>query len=195
MDKPPVPAPVKPAPGPTETASVKTGDEKTQLPAETEESPKTAPPAERPKLQARPANGPQGVLLTSEPIGVTAVLDNNPAVSCKTPCELQVLPGRHAITFNQDGYQRESREIRIIDSPLELPTVTLRAQSGTLMLTSTPNGAAIFVNDKPYPQATPTQLSLPPGTYSVRVEKNGLQKSKAIEIQNGVTNYINIPLQ
>jgi tRNA A-37 threonylcarbamoyl transferase component Bud32 len=196
MDTPPVPAPVKPEPGPTQTATAKTSDEKNQLPAESDDKPEAAPPVEqRPKVKARPANGPQDVLVTSEPPGATAVLDNNPAVSCKTPCMLSVLPGRHAITVNQDGYQRESREIRIIDSPLELPTVTLRTQSGTLMLTSTPSGAAIFVNDKQYPQTTPAQVSLPPGTYNVRVEKNGLQKSKAIEIQNGVTNFINIPLQ
>ena len=196
MDTPPVPVPVKPEPGPTQTATAKTSDEKNQLPAESDDKPEAAPPVEqRPKVKARPANGPQDVLVTSEPPGATAVLDNNPSVSCKTPCMLSVLPGRHAITVNQDGYQRESREIRIIDSPLELPTVTLRTQSGTLMLTSTPSGAAIFVNDKPFPQTTPAQVSLPPGTYNVRVEKNGLQKSKAIEIQNGVTNFINIPLQ
>ena len=41
----------------------------------------------------------------------------------------------------------------------------------------------------------PFTMLTTPGTYNVRVEKNGLQKSKAIEIQNGVTNYINIPLQ
>jgi serine/threonine-protein kinase len=196
MDSAPAPAPVKPVPGPTQTATVKTEGDKTQLPAETEENPEQAPTVEqRPKVKGRPANGPQDVLVTTEPAGITAVLDNNPAVSCKTPCMLNVLPGRHTITLNQDGYQRESREIRIIDSPVELPTVTLRAQSGTLMLTSTPAGAAIFVNDKPYAQITPTQLSLAPGTYNVRVEKNGVQKSKAIEIQNGVTNFINISLQ
>jgi tRNA A-37 threonylcarbamoyl transferase component Bud32 len=196
MDSAPAPAPVNPGPGPTQTATAKTEGEKTQLPAETEENSDQAPTVEqRPKVKARPANGPQDVLVTTEPAGATAVLDNNPAVSCKTPCMLSVLPGRHTITLNQDGYQRESREIRIIDSPYELPTVTLRTQSGTLMLTSTPAGAAIFVNDKPYPQVTPSQLSLPPGSYNVRVEKNGVQKSKAIEIQNGVTNFINIPLQ
>jgi uncharacterized membrane protein len=106
-----------------------------------------------------------------------------------------VLPGRHTITLNQEGYQRENREIRIIDSPIEVPTVNLTRQSGTLMLTSTPSGAAIFVNDKRFPQVTPAQISLPPGNYNVRLEKNGLQKSQAIEIQNGVTNFINIPLQ
>jgi serine/threonine-protein kinase len=196
MDTPPTPAPEKPAPGPTQTATVKTEGDKTQLPAETDDNTDSDQPAEqRPKVKARPPNGPQDVLVTTEPAGATAVLDNNPAVSCKTPCMLSVLPGRHAITLNQDGYQRESREIHIIDSPIELPTVTLRAQAGTLMLTSTPNGATIFVNDKQYSQVTPTQLSLTPGTYNLRVEKNGLQKSKAIEIQNGVTNFINIPLQ
>ena len=196
MDTPPALAPVKTEPGPTQPATAKTGGEKTQLPAESDDNTEVAPPVEqRPKVKARPANGPQDVLVTSEPPGATAILDNNPAVSCKTPCMLSVLPGRHAITINQDGYQRESREIRIIDSPLELPTVTLRTQLGTLMLTSTPSGAAIFVNDKQYPQTTPAQVSLPPGTYNVRVEKNGLQKAKAIEIQNGVTNFINIPLQ
>jgi hypothetical protein len=192
----PAAAPVKPGPSPTQTATAKNSDEKTQLPAETDGNAEEAASDEQlPKVKARPANGPQDVLVTTEPAGATAVLDNNAAVSCKTPCMLSVLPGRHAIALNQDGYQRESREIRIIDSPLEIPTITLRKQSGTLMLNSTPPGAAIFVNDKQYPQATPTQLSLPPGTYNVRVEKNGLQKSKAIEIQNGVTNYINIPLQ
>ena len=195
MDAPP--APPKPSPSPTETAAAKTSEPKSQLPAETEESSEAPPPKqeERPKVKPRPANGPQDVLVTAEPAGALAILDNNPAVSCKTPCILSVLPGRHAITFNQDGYQRESREIRIIDSPIEIPTVTLSRQSGTLMLTSTPSGAAIFVNDKQLPQTTPAQISLPPGTYNVRVEKNGLQKSKPIEIQNGMTHFINIPLQ
>ncbi|MBZ5592463.1 MAG: protein kinase [Acidobacteriia bacterium] len=190
-------APPKPAPAPAETAAAKTSEPKTQLPAETEERPEAAPPKqeERPKVKPRPANGPQDVLVTSEPAGATALLDNNPAVSCKTPCVLNVLPGRHTLTLNQDGYQRESREVRIIDSPYEVPTITLRTQSGTLMLTSTPSGASIFVNDKQFPQTTPAQISLPPGTYTVRVEKSGLQKSKSIEIQNGVTNFINIPLQ
>jgi len=188
--------PPKPSPSPTETAAAQTGEAKTQLPAETEENPQAAPPKreDRPQVRPRPANGPQDVLVTTEPAGATAVLDNNPAVSCKTPCMLSVLPGRHTITLNQEGYQRENREIRIIDSPIEVPTVNLTKQSGTLMLTSTPSGAAIFVNDKRFPQVTPAQISLPPGNYSVRVEKNGLQKSQAIEIQNGVTNFINIPL-
>src|SRR4029077_7338446 len=113
-----------------------------------------------------PANGPQDVLLTSEPAGAIALLDGNAQVTCKTPCMLSVTPGRHTVTLNLEGYGRESREIRIIDSPIELPLVNLRPHAGTLMLSSTPSGAAIYVNDKLISQTTPIQLSLAPGTHT-----------------------------
>jgi len=189
------PAPVKPsepAANPPQTAVAQDSGQKPSQPAESDDQ---ATDDEHPKLRARPANGPQDVLITSEPPGVPAVLDNNPAVSCKTPCMLNVMPGRHTVTLNQEGYQRESREIRISDSPIEVPMVNMRAHAGTLMVTSNPNGAAIYLNDKLIPQLTPAQLSLPPGNYNVRVEKNGVRKSDSIEIHNGVTSFLKIPLQ
>jgi len=76
-----------------------------------------------------------------------------------------------------------------------LPLLNLRAQAGTLMLSSTPSGAAIYVNDRLTQQATPSQLNLPPGKYNVRVEKDGMRKSESVEIRNGVTSYLRIPLQ
>ena len=196
------PSPMEPQPSapkekqasPSETAAAGSANTKPQqLPAEPEETPPQD--EDRPQLKTRPANGPQDVLVTSEPAGATATLDNNPAASCKTPCVLNVMPGRHTLALTSDGYQRESREIRITDSPVEVPMVTMRVHAGTLMLTSAPGGAAIYVNDKLIPQTTPTQLSLPPGTYNVRVEKNGVRKSESVEIRNGVTSFIKIPLQ
>ncbi len=150
---------------------------------------------EPPKLKPRPAKGPQDVFVNSDPPGATATLDHNPSVSCKTPCILTVMPGLHTVSMDQSGYQQESREIRIIDSPIDVPLVTLRAHGGTLMVTSDPVGATIFLNDKPTQKNTPAQLSLVPGTYSVRVEKDGLRKSESVEIRNGETRYLKIPLQ
>jgi len=66
---------------------------------------------------------------------------------------------------------------------------------GTLMVSSEPPGATIFLNDKPIRKTTPAQLSVPPGTYNVRVEKDGLRKSQSAEVRNGETKYIKIPLQ
>ncbi len=153
------------------------------------------PKPERPKLKPRPPTGPQDVFVTSDPPGATAMLDNNPSVSCKTPCILSVMPGVHAISFNQSGYQQESREVRIIDSPYEVPLVRLRAHGGTLMVASDPVGATIFLNDKPAERITPAQIGLPPGTYNVRVEKNGLKKSETVEIHNGETRWLKILMQ
>jgi serine/threonine protein kinase len=186
--------PKEPPATPAQTATAdSSGQKPQQLPEEPTETP--TQDEERPQLKPRPANGPQDVLVTSEPAGATAILDSNPAASCKTPCVLTVMPGRHTLALNKDGYQRESREIRITDSPVEVPMVTLRVHAGTLMLTSAPGGAAIYLNDKLIPQTTPTQLSLAPGTYNVRVERNGIRKSESVEIRNGETSYIKIPLQ
>jgi len=190
----PASAPKQPPANPAQTAAADSSGQKPQvLPEEPTETP--TQDEERPQLKPRPANGPQDVLVTSEPAGATAILDSNPAASCKTPCVLTVMPGRHTLALNKDGYQRESREIRITDSPVEVPMVTLRVHAGTLMLTSAPGGAAIYLNDKLIPQTTPTQLSLAPGTYNVRVERNGIRKSESVEIRNGETSYIKIPLQ
>lgn len=176
--------PSAPATSPDQSAGSRTQGEETKPAGD-----------ETPRPKTRPANGPQDVLLTSEPAGATAVLDGNAQVSCKTPCMLSVMPGRHTVTLNLDGYGRESREIRITDSPIEVPLVNLRAHSGTLMLSSTPSGAAIYVNDKLIAQTTPAQLSLAPGKHTVRVEKNGMRQSESVDIQNGVTSYLKIPLQ
>jgi len=187
-------APKQPSTSPAQTTAADSGSQRSQqMP---EEPPETAPQDEdRPQLKSRQANGPQDVLLNSEPTGAMAILDNNPAASCKTPCVLTVMPGRHTLTLNAEGYQRESREIRITDSPVEVPMVTLRVHAGTLMLTSAPSGAVIYLNDKLIPQITPTQLSLSPGTYNVRVEKSGIRKTEFVEIRNGVTSFLKIPLQ
>ncbi len=205
MEAAPVTTPSQTASNPPETAAAESTGQKPQKPTEaagtaadeqnTGQQPADEEQTERPKLQPRPPKTPQDVLVTSEPAGATAMLDNNPAASCKTPCILAVAPGRHTIALKQDGYQQESREIRIIDSPIEVPMVSLRAHAGTLMLTSEPAGATIFLNDKPMPQKTPAQIRLAPGTYNVRVERGSLRKSGTVEIHNGETHYLKIPLQ
>jgi serine/threonine protein kinase len=177
----------------TQTSPAETDVQTPKKAAEGDDSTQEQP--ERPKLKPRPAKGPQDVFITSDPAGATATLDNDPSASCKTPCILSVMPGTHPLAVNESGYQQESREVRIIDSPVELPLVTLRAHGGTLMITSVPVGATVFLNDKPMQKTTPAQLNVVPGTYNVRVEKDGLRKSESVDIRNGETRYLKIPLQ
>jgi serine/threonine-protein kinase len=199
MEPPPTSNPARtPADNPPQSGAPQeqepgTKKESEGQPAASEREP--ADQSERPQSKPRPSKGPQDVVLTTEPPGATAMLDGDPSVSCKTPCILSVMPGRHTVSINQPGYQQESREVVITDSPVDVARVTLRSQAGTLMVSSTPDGAAIFLNDKPTSKTTPAQFNLAPGTYNVRLEKNGLWKSESIEIHNGETTYRKIPLQ
>jgi hypothetical protein len=163
---------------------------------------KTAPvqqktlPVQRTRPAPRPAApSPQSVSVISSPGGATATLDGRSETACTTPCAIDAPPGRHTIAITMPGYQIEHREVFVGNGPIELPAVLLRAPSGTLMLTSVPAGAAISVNGQRQAQVTPAQLHLPPGTYNITVEKDGLTYTAPIELRNGETKLMKLTLQ
>jgi len=137
----------------------------------------------------------QEVTITSSPGGATATLDGDPHVTCKTPCTLEALPGRHTIAVTMPGYDVEHREVEVGTNSVEIPTVGLRSLGGTLYLASEPTGASISINGKKYSQVTNAQIPLPPGTYTVTVEKNGKQNTQTVTVQNGRLNLVKIPLE
>jgi hypothetical protein len=63
------------------------------------------------------------------------------------------------------------------------------------MITTVPPGAAITINGRVQGQPTPAQIDLPPGTYTVMVEKNGRRAVDRVEIRNGNTNFVKITLE
>jgi hypothetical protein len=135
------------------------------------------------------------VTVISSPGSATATLDGRPETACTTPCSLEASPGRHTIAITMPGYQIEHREVEVGSAPLELPAVLLRAPSGTLMLTSVPAGASISINGKKSPELTPARLLLPPGSYKITVEKDGIQSTSPVEIRNGETKLLKVTLQ
>jgi hypothetical protein len=183
---------------PQETAAVKT-EPLPQPPAQPEDIPKK-PVAELPARkqpaasQPRVAGALQPVMVITSPSGATATLDGRPDQACTTPCSLDAAAGHHAVAFTLPGYQIEHRDITVGSGPMEEPAVILHAFSGVLMLSSTPPGASILVNGKPVTETTPAQLSLPPGTYKIAVQKNGLQSVSTVEIRNGDTRVLRVTL-
>jgi predicted Ser/Thr protein kinase len=177
---------------PAEAASASEPD-KTSSPADAGRSPFTQP------AQTKTAPGParaglQGVLVVSSPAGATASLDARPDVTCTTPCTLPASPGRHDVVVSMPGYEVEHRDVQMGSSLMELPPVVLRAPSGTLMLTTAPDGATVSVDGKRIPQTTPAQIALSPGNYKVTVEKDGKQATSPVEIRNGAISYLRITL-
>jgi predicted Ser/Thr protein kinase len=177
---------------PADTASASDA-ERAILPADAGKAPLTQPV--QTKAAAAPARvGPQGVLVVSSPAGATASLDARPDVTCITPCTLPASPGRHDVVVSMQGYEVEHRDVLTGSSLMELPPVVLRAPSGTLMLTTAPDGATVSVDGKRIPQTTPAQIPLSPGNYRVTVEKDGKQATSPVEIRNGAISYLRITL-
>jgi len=135
----------------------------------------------------------QDVWVSTNPPGAKAVLDDDLTQACRTPCMVHAMTGVHHLTISQAGYENEYREIRVGDTAQDVPPITLRKPSGTLMLTTNPAGASVRVNGQLMQQVTPAQIDLPPGNYSITVEKGGKTQTQRIEIEQGMV-YVRIPL-
>jgi hypothetical protein len=152
--------------------------------------PEPDPVAKRSPPVRRPAE-PQPITVISSPGGAKATLDGNSGTTCTTPCTIDAAPGRHTLVISMPGFQLERREVDVGSSPQEIPAIVLRAQGGTLWLTSTPSGAAVLVDGKRTSHVTPAQVPLAPGTYKITVEKDGKQATQTVEVRSGIS-YLKI---
>jgi hypothetical protein len=101
--------------------------------------------------------------------------------------------GVHHLTVSEAGYLNEYREIHVGDTAQDVPLISLREPSGTLMVTTVPPGASVRINGQLVQQVTPAAITLRPGTYSVTVEKGGRSQTERIEVQQDPV-FVRIPL-
>ena len=179
----------EPLPKPVEVATVAVATAETSA-LSAPEPPRIVP---SPFPGASPPARLQDIWITTSPAGSLAVLDGNQGLSCVAPCQLHGAPGVHRLIVSQPGYLTEVREIRIEDTALTVPLITLRQPSGTLMLTTNPPGASIRINGELLTRVTPAELSLRPGSYSVTVEKDGATRTERIQLRESPF-YLRIPL-
>jgi serine/threonine-protein kinase len=181
----------KPSPMPPADSSTPPAVDEKPAPTEVVTAPaKTPPHAEVPPKRPptpRMVAGPQPLTVTSSPRGAVVTLDNQPDTACTTPCTLEANPGHHSLELVKSGYDPERREVEVGSAAVEIPAVAMRSQQGTLMLTSSPTGAAVLVNGKRQPQVTPAQIPLPPGSYAITVEwKDGKKATRTVQIKDGI---------
>jgi serine/threonine-protein kinase len=193
--QPPVAPDAQPASQPASQQTAEpTAPEPAPAPATGKPSPFVAPVKTQPtEIVKVPTPRNQDVWVTTNPPGAKATLDDNLAQSCQTPCMLHGPTGVHHLTISQAGYENESREVRIGDTAMDVPPISLRHLSGTLMLSTDPPGASVRINGKVIPEITPAQITLPPGPYTVTVEKGGRSQTQRIELRESPI-YLRIPL-
>ena len=157
-----------------------------------------APPPPKPKTTAstRPTPTPPKaasrlveIPLVSDPAGARVVIDGKAQWSCVTPCTLEIPRGNHRAMASLAGFEPHRRSFKLSSEPMDLE-FELRQIVGTLMVSSDPSGADVYVDGKKMASKTNSMLKLPPGYYLVRVEKDGAVAERSIEIgQNDLATH------
>ncbi len=181
------PEATKPETSPSEKASAAPPSATPQAtPPPTRDTPREPPRREVSSIPspvvARPT-ADQTVQFLTDPPGAQVNIDNNSALACKTPCLLPVPPGRHVLNVQLAGYRAYPRVFNVPqdgDIFLQLNKIV-----ASLSVTSTPNGATVEINGEPQSQRTPALFKFPPGTYHVRVARNGAFLDFDVQLRDG----------
>jgi hypothetical protein len=110
------------------------------------------------------------------------MIDDNSQLSCVTPCAMSLPNGRHTAAALLNGYNVSRKVFNVPDDTSVV--AALNPSSGTLVLTSTPPGARILVDNKPY-GVTPTTLHLSAGRHKLLLTEGAMQHEETIEIEGG----------
>jgi hypothetical protein len=123
--------------------------------------------------------------VTSEPAGAEVTVNGHPRG--RTPTKVEGVPkGRATVSLKKNGFAEESRELAIVAGERQTLFVKLSGLPGTMSLSSVPDGARFYVNDRPEGKGPISLTGLAPGSYTIRVEKEGFATAtKTVSLENG----------
>jgi len=156
-------------------------------------SPSEHVPSQRAAREQPSASGPvvvapkpgfeQSVQFLTEPPGAQVVIDGNSAQTCKTPCQIPLSTGRHALNVQLAGYRPYPR---VFNVPQENDIfLQLTKVSATLSVVSEPPGATIELDGAVQAKRTPSVFILAPGMYHIKVERNGASIDFDVQLRDG----------
>lgn len=121
----------------------------------------------------------------SEPTGAEVTV--NGIVRGKAPLRVTGVPkGRAIVKFSLPGYEDAVRDLAVSAGDVQALPVVLKGLPGTLRVTTVPDGARIYVNDR-FEGKSPLSLAgLAPGEYAVRAELDGHGfQTRTVTLENG----------
>ena len=147
-----------------------------------EETPATRPAASAKSRNAKkkvaPAPAPMIIpgqmAVDSTPQGAQAQVDGRSDSSYVTPFALTNLqPGQHTITVSKPGYSTDTRAVTVTPGNRATVVVHLSQQMATVVVSSDPAGANVYVDGRDTGTKTPSQVSVDKGQHVVLVRKMG----------------------
>jgi len=133
---------------------------------------------------------PGQLTINSTPEGAQVRIDGRTDPSWVTPYNLPGLaPGQHSVSVSKAGYAAENRTIDVASASKSFLVVQLAPITATAAVTSTPSGAAVFVDGKDSGRLTPAQIPVDrPGNHTFLLRKQGyLEESTTANLQAGQT--------
>ena len=127
---------------------------------------------------------PVVVRFAGDPAGSRVIVDGRPQWACTVPCELKLPRGRHEYLASQSGFRSVRRTLEVGGDPLAI-RLDLERIVGSLLISSQPTGADVFVNGQKHPEPTSTRLSLAPGYHLIRVQSGDRISERSVAMQEG----------
>ena len=155
-------------------------------PPKVEPAPKPPPAKPKPPAPAAPrAAKTVEVTFSTRQAGARVTVDGKPQWSCSLPCSLKLPRGKYTAIVSLTGFYRVPKPFTVGSDPVDL-TFEMDERVGTVLVSSSPIAANIYVDGKKFDGLTNTSLSLRPGYHLIRVEKAGAGMAEmSVLVQDG----------
>ncbi|QSZ66965.1 DUF3344 domain-containing protein [Methanofollis aquaemaris] len=118
------------------------------------------------------------IAVTSTPEGATIFLDGEDT-GLVTPATLEEIPvGEHVVTLKRDDYADASATVTVVEDETATVDLTLTTLTSSLAVTSTPDGASIFIDGADTGETTDTTLEgIAVGDHTVTLKMEGYREA------------------
>jgi len=107
-----------------------------------------------------------------------AIRLNSKHTEKKTNCKLKLQPGNYRLLLNLPGYVDAEKEVRLLPGDTLEETFTLVRNVSRLSVSSVPEGAAIWLDNRDTGEKTDAVLDVAPGKHVVVLQCDGYRNAK-----------------
>jgi len=113
----------------------------------------------------------------------------------RSPLSENIEQGEHLITIEAPGYEKHEQNVVVNRETETVLNIALNVLPGSIDVSSEPQGATIYLNDKVIGKAPVKIPGLQPGKYQIKAEKSGFDHTiKEVEVAPGANAEISLVL-